>query len=103
MGNYSNDAASVRVDFFKESGKWYTTEAVKWKTYFAPMLVEDAFAEVLVDHLRDPETNEVRLLGMTAVCVEPYHENARPQMMTVERAVAVVDGTAPKYKPLRAP
>ena len=27
---YSEDETMVRVDFFKPSGKWYTTEAVKW-------------------------------------------------------------------------
>jgi len=29
MSHYSNDPAMVRVDFWKTSGKWYTTEAVK--------------------------------------------------------------------------
>jgi len=27
---FTEDETVVRVDFFKESGKWYVTEAVKW-------------------------------------------------------------------------
>ena len=30
---YSEDDSMVRVDFFKTSGRWYTTEAVKWLDY----------------------------------------------------------------------
>lgn len=107
MSYYTDDPHSVRVDFFKKSGKWYVTEAVIWKTYKGSpteggKLISDAFAEALVAHLRDPETGKVRLMDMTAVCLEPYHEHAHPQMMAVERAVGVVDGTVPKYKPVRA-
>jgi hypothetical protein len=29
MGHYSDKSTSVRVDFFKASGKWYCTEAVE--------------------------------------------------------------------------
>lgn len=108
MGNYSDKANSVRVDFFKKSGEWYCTEAVEWKTYDGTLteggkLIHDAFAETLVAHLRDPKTERVRLDDMTAVCLEPYHEHAHPLMLSVKEAVAIVDGIAPKYKPLRAP
>jgi hypothetical protein len=82
MSNYSDDAASVRVDFFKESGKWYCTEAVKWPEglYFAKIasgqynLIHDAFRKALDDHFG----NKPRLKGMRAICLEPYHENSHP-------------------------
>lgn len=83
---YSDAENSVRVDFFKESGKWYTTEAVKWLTWkgWTPegegKHIHAAFAEAL---------NAAgiglggRLTGMTAVCLEPYHENAHPLMVKI--------------------
>lgn len=94
MSNYSDNADSC-------------TEAVEWRTYEgAPdkggKLIHDAFAEALVAHLRDSETGHVRLDDMTAVCLEPYHMHSHPLMLTVKDAVAMVDGTAPKYKSPRA-
>ncbi len=106
MSHYSDKTESVRVDFFKESGKWGYTEAVIWTGSYRyeekRQLMHDAFAESLIAHLRDEQGN-VRHRGMTAVCLEPYHEHSHPIMMAVDRAVALVDGTAPKYQPLVAP
>lgn len=44
---YSNDNTMVRVDFFKPSGKWYTTEAVKWMGWGHENLIHEAFAKSL--------------------------------------------------------
>lgn len=75
MGHYSDDPSMVRVDFFKPSGKWYTTEAVKWTGGVRDCLIHDAFKKSLLDHFKDtPE----RLSDMDAVCFEPYHDNAHP-------------------------
>jgi hypothetical protein len=92
MGNYSNDADSVRVDFFKESGKWYCTEAVKWAGPYHGTdeasgkitLIHDSFAHALAEHLGRQEP--WRLEDMTAVCLEPYHEHSHPLMMRVNVA-----------------
>lgn len=73
--NYSDDDNMVRVDFFKDSGKWYTTEAVKWLEYKG--LIHDAFRKSLDAHLGG------RLKGMTAVCLEPYHEHSHPITLKV--------------------
>lgn len=106
MGNYTDKANSVRVDFFRASGKWYVTDAVEWLTYEGSpakggKLIHDAFAEALVTHLRgEPNVGRTRLEDMTAVCLDPYHEHAHPLMMTVKDAIAIVDGTRPKYTPL---
>jgi len=112
MGNYSTDAASVRVDFFKPSGKWYTTEAVVWTRYHGTdhdgkiTLLDDAFREALAEHLQkhsiksgrcqhcgrsDESVNGAtycekapsRLRGMTAVCLDPYHEQSVPLLVVV--------------------
>lgn len=81
MSGYSDDPASVRVDFFKESGKWYTTEAVKWTGY--DDYIFDAFERSLRLHLYDQSSGRMRLSGMWAVCLEPYHKHAHPLMVKV--------------------
>jgi hypothetical protein len=70
---YTTDSAMVRVDFFKPTGKWYCTEAVKWTgEYSGKSLIHDEFAKSLRDHLGQ------RLSDMDAVCLHPYHEHAHP-------------------------
>jgi hypothetical protein len=78
---YSDDPTMVRVDFFKPSGKWGYTEAVRWtggwdKTHD----LHEAFRTSLRDHLGppNPKFNNVRMAGLRAVCLEPYHEAGYP-------------------------
>lgn len=90
MGNYSDNADSVRVDFFKKSGKWYTTEAVKWTgKYGDGSLIHREFAKSLLDHLT--VDGKVRLNDMVAVCLEPYHQHSHPMMMDVSDLQKFVD------------
>jgi len=74
---FCEDEDMVRVDFFRPGGKWYTTEAVRWLYYDDGMTVMETFKLSLKKHLNG------RLDGMTAVCLEPYHVNAYPVMVTV--------------------
>ncbi len=71
---YSADESMVRVDFFKPSGKWYTTEAVRWTGGYKGD-IHSAFAESLRNHLKG------RLSDTDAVCLEPYHELSHPLCM----------------------
>lgn len=71
---YSDNSCMVRVDFFKPSGKYYTTEAVDFSGLYHGSTVEN-FERGLSRHLGD------RLSGMTAVCIEPYAEHAYPVMV----------------------
>lgn len=87
--NYSDDPFMVRVDFFKPSGKWYTTEAVKWLSYDNISIIK-AFAKSLKNHLKKPEglqpsNGELRLSGMIAICLNPYHEYSTPAMLEVDK------------------
>lgn len=84
---YHDNPAMVRVDFFKESGKWYTTESVEWLDYSNPDIFL-AFAKSLARHLWDGK--RVRLEGMQAVVLEPYHEHAFPLMMQVDRVLTII-------------
>jgi hypothetical protein len=85
MSYYSNDPASCRVDFFKTSGKWYTTEAVDFDGTYE-MISLDAFAFALVRHLTEPD-GKVRLEEMTAVCLDPHVKHPYPLMIPVAEAV----------------
>ena len=91
MGNYSNDSDSIRVDFFKPSGKWYCTEAVKWiGNYEISGLIDEQFAESVWIHLKATSLKStksggsIRLSDMVAVCLEPFHPHSFPLMMKVE-------------------
>lgn len=92
---YTTDDAMVRVDFFKLSGKWYTTEAVKWTGNYEGGLVAREFAKSLHDHLLERETqpgrmhesrkpSTIRLSGMIAVCLKPFHQHAHPLLLQVD-------------------
>ena len=73
---YDDNPRMVRVDFFKPSGKWYSTEAIKWLSYDETQ-IHDAFREALRAELGG------RLSEMTAVCLHPYHVNEHPLMIKV--------------------
>lgn len=74
---FTTEEYMVRVDFFKPSGKWYTTEAVEWTGDFHGIIGEE-FAKSLRVHFRDHPT---RLAGMTAVCLHPFHAHPFPFMI----------------------
>lgn len=79
---------SVRVDFFQASGKWYETIAVTMEVYSASpehpkgWSVHYSLALALKKKLTNPD-GSLRLNGMLAVCLEPYHELSHPIMMHV--------------------
>ena len=47
MSNYSSDASQCRVDFFKESGKWYDTQHFAWLHWGHDKLIHDVFRDSL--------------------------------------------------------
>lgn len=70
---YSNKANHCRVDFFKESGKWYTTEVIVFRVEdYDSTLLQVAFKHALMDTFGDSYS------GMTAVCLDPCHKFAHP-------------------------
>lgn len=74
MSNYSNDPTMVRVDFFKPSGKWYTTEQMKWLQYTAlpDMGIHDIFLASLEKAF--PENYH----EFDAICLHPHHKHSHP-------------------------
>lgn len=83
---YSADETMVRVDFFKPSGKWYTTEAVKWTGDYRfetrKKLIHESFAKSLRDHFQDTPN---RLSDMDAICLHPYHKHEHPIQLKAGR------------------
>ena len=83
MTHYTDKAGSVRVDRFKESGKWYDSFALDmsavWET--GPTVYEAAREAVA----RDPRLGSTFIdswlkQGGSIVILEPYHKNAHPIM-----------------------
>lgn len=94
MGNYSENEGSVRVDFFKDSGKWHETVAVDMRSFYCgrretagdrPIyLLPDAVIEALrADLTMRRADGTLRYAGCWAVCLDPYHEFSHPQMFRV--------------------
>lgn len=80
--NYSNDETMVRVDFWKPSGKWYATEALKWDRFQTENkdgveLIHDTFKRIVREQLKG------HYQGMTATCLQPCHEHSHPLMIIV--------------------
>lgn len=75
---YSENPEMVRVDFFRESGKWYTTEAIRWIGYRG-----DIFEEFRKSLMAADVGFGKRLSGMWAVCLEPYNEHKFPLMIKI--------------------
>lgn len=80
---FTTDDRRVRVDFFKESGKWYSTEEIIWDRFKSEMGSEDVRWELIIETFKRclQEQFPESFIGMTAVCLEPYHENAFPVML----------------------
>ena len=72
MSNYSENESSVRVDFFKSSGKWYMTKAIDWTGGYKNCCIHEAFEKSLFDNFGNAFTE------FDAVCIEPYHEHSHP-------------------------
>ena len=84
--HYSDKPESVRVDFWKPSGKWYCTEAVIWTGEYKSedQLIHDSFAKALLDHLTEDGQVGLRLEGMRATCLDPCHEHSHPISLMVD-------------------
>jgi hypothetical protein len=70
--NYSDEPGSCRADFFKESGKWYTTDVINMNDLFYHRNLTTAVKQAVAKRMG------TTLTGMTVVVLEPYHQNAYP-------------------------
>lgn len=70
---FTTDEAMVRMDFFKESGKWYDTVSVSMRGYYGVSILEAV--------VKSARTQCNAYSGMTLVCLEPYHQHSHPVMI----------------------
>lgn len=73
MSNYSDNPNDCRVDFFKESGKWYDTIQVTFEPKdYADTQIHDALRNALEKAC--PNNYQ----GLQAICLKPYHKHSHP-------------------------
>lgn len=74
---FATEDHMVRVDLWKDSGKWYDTVALKWDRYEtkkdnAVELIHETFRRCFKEQFFN------HYMGMRATCLEPYHEHSHP-------------------------
>lgn len=74
---FTTEEGMVRVDIFREGGKWYETIAVHWEEYRS-MQLRDRLKEYVRDQHRG------RFEGCWAVCLHPYSEFEHPVMVKLD-------------------
>jgi hypothetical protein len=84
--HYSEHPGTVRVDYFRPSGKWYMTEAVDMDGYWGELIPHSAVEKALTDHWEDtrgPDRKDA-WRQFTIVVLDPYHHNGYPVMLVAE-------------------
>ena len=76
MTHYSENSGSVRVDYFKPSGKWAYTNSVDMSDYWDVPSVHDAVRSAILDAFGVLDESYY-----TIVVLEPYHKHAHPIMI----------------------
>lgn len=80
MSNYSDNSGSVKVDFYKPSGKWYMTEAWDMSQYYTTDITSiDAVLKMFEDKGKSEMLNR-----FIVVVDEPYHQHEVPVMLVPE-------------------
>jgi hypothetical protein len=80
MTNYSENSGSVKVDFYKPSGKWYMTEAWDMSKYYT---VGFTSTDAVIQMFEDKGKRDM-LDRFIVVVDEPYHEQEVPVMLVPE-------------------
>lgn len=81
---FTTDEHMVRVDIFKEKGKWYATIALKWDRYTCgnPQDGSNDYESLHTTFQRCmKEQYPDKFKDMWAICLDPYHELSHPQMI----------------------
>lgn len=86
MTHYADNPGMVRVDYFKDSGKWYMTEAHDMSEFYNEPSIHDAVRKTL-------ERDGRWLPHFTIVVLKPYHQHAHPVSFTSEEIKAALRAT----------
>lgn len=71
---YSIHDSHVRVDRFKERGKWYDTIVINMVNHYEAPCLNDCIEKLLKEDGYEME-------GWIYVCLEPYHQYSHPVML----------------------
>lgn len=74
MTNYSMNPGRVRVDFFRASGKWYTTHELDMSQVYHYDDIVNAVSTALIEQFGT-------LPKFNIVVLEPYHVHEHPVMI----------------------
>ena len=80
---YTIHSSHVRVDRFKESGKWYDTLEVDMEDHYYDNIIQDALRRSINESYSHVNNFVDGWLaqGGSFVCLEPYHQNSHPVML----------------------
>lgn len=89
MTHYSENPGMVRIDRFKDGGKWYDTYEIDMSAYWSEKIdgkfnfIHDALHKAISSSERFGEgwIEGWLLQGGMIVCLEPYHQQAHPIML----------------------
>lgn len=79
--NFSENPSSVRIDFFKPSGKWYMTEALDMRDFWTAGPGNAMPSDAVYNALARTERGQRLLEQFVIVCLEPYHEHGYPVLL----------------------
>ena len=79
---YTTNSSHVRVDRFKESGKWYDTLEINMENHYDDLNIYKALRDSINETMQF-ENYVQRWLsqGGSFVCLEPYHQHSHPVML----------------------
>ena len=78
MTHFSQKPGMVRVDIFKESGKWYDTLELDMDKQYNTLLIHDAINNAMA--IQHPQWTHGKNAGFHVVVLDPYHKNSHPVM-----------------------
>lgn len=79
--NYSENPSSVRVDFFRPSGKWYMTEALDMRDFWTSGPGNMGPADAVRAALERTERGRGLLESFIVVVIDPYHQYEYPVVL----------------------
>lgn len=95
MSGYSNNPGNVRIDLFRDGGKWYASGSVNMSSQYNASDLHSAVFQACRDSKLNETTNEGWPLSRTPdewladggfiICLEPHSWSSSPIMLTAER------------------
>lgn len=86
---FTTEDRMVRIDFFKQSGKYVCHEAVRWTGLTKGSTLLWEYVKTLHDLLKQKD-GTYRNDDLIAVCMDPYYDLGHPVMVCVSRVADLI-------------